>query len=60
MDQIGRYRTERVLGTGAFGTVWLAHDETLEAQVAIKVVLRFTGHESSDCGGFAELRVFAS
>ncbi len=38
MDRIGRYQTERVLGTGAFGTVWLAHDETLDARVAIKVL----------------------
>ncbi len=38
MDHIGRYRTEHVLGTGAFATVWLAHDESLDAQVAIKVL----------------------
>src|SRR5947209_772599 len=38
VDRIGRYRTERVLGSGAFGTVWLAHDETLDARVAIKVL----------------------
>ncbi|MGQ0824236.1 MAG: DUF6777 domain-containing protein [Actinomycetota bacterium] len=38
MERIGRYRTDRVLGSGAFGTVWLAHDETLDAPVAIKVL----------------------
>ncbi len=38
MEQIGRYRTERVLGSGAFATVWLAHDDDLEAAVAIKVL----------------------
>ncbi len=38
MEHIGRYRTERVLGSGAFGTVWLGYDETLDARVAIKVL----------------------
>ena len=36
--QIGRYRTSRVLGTGAFATVWLAFDPELETPVAIKVL----------------------
>ncbi|MET9479543.1 serine/threonine-protein kinase [Streptomyces sp. NPDC006638] len=35
---IGRYRVERRLGTGAFGVVWLAHDDRLQAPVAIKVM----------------------
>lgn len=38
VERIGRYRIERPLGTGAFGTVWLAHDDTLEAPVAVKVL----------------------
>lgn len=38
VEQIGRYRLERRLGTGAFGTVWLAHDDVLEAPVAVKVL----------------------
>src|SRR5690242_15980230 len=37
-DRIGRYRVERRLGAGAFATVWLAEDETLESWVAIKVL----------------------
>lgn len=36
--RIGRYRLEGQLGTGAFGTVWLAHDDDLEAPVAVKVL----------------------
>jgi eukaryotic-like serine/threonine-protein kinase len=38
VERIGRYRLERRLGTGAFGTVWLAHDDELEAPVAVKVL----------------------
>ncbi|MEU3517673.1 serine/threonine-protein kinase [Streptomyces sp. NPDC006654] len=38
LERIGRYRLERRLGTGAFGTVWLAHDDQLDAPVAVKVL----------------------
>ncbi|MET8811400.1 serine/threonine-protein kinase [Streptomyces sp. NPDC004549] len=37
-ERIGRHRMERVLGTGAFATVWLAHDDELDAPVAVKVL----------------------
>ncbi|WP_433242304.1 serine/threonine-protein kinase [Streptosporangium sp. CA-135522] len=36
--KIGRYRVERLLGQGAFATVWLAHDDDLNAPVAVKVL----------------------
>src|SRR4051794_23500061 len=35
---VGRYRIDRVLGAGAFASVWLAQDELLDAQVAVKVL----------------------
>ena len=34
---IGRYRVERLLGQGGFGLVFLAHDEQLDRQIAVKV-----------------------
>ncbi|MFF3874622.1 serine/threonine-protein kinase [Streptomyces sp. NPDC001978] len=44
LERIGRYRLERRLGTGAFGTVWLAHDDQLEAPVAVKVLAENWSH----------------
>ena len=35
--RIGRYRIEREIGAGAFGTVYLAHDDERDRPVALKV-----------------------
>src|SRR5688572_30291204 len=40
---LDRYRMEGRLGAGAFGVVWLAWDEKLEREVAVKVIPREGG-----------------
>ncbi|MFJ3639810.1 serine/threonine-protein kinase [Streptomyces sp. NPDC090108] len=44
LERIGRYRPRRRLGAGAFATVWLAHDDELQAPVAVKVLAENWSH----------------
>ena len=53
-ETIGHYETERVLGSGAFATVWLARDPRLDAQVAIKILAENWAHDDNVRQRFAE------
>ena len=36
--QVGRYRIDRVLGRGAMGVIYQAHDPAIDRRVAIKLI----------------------
>jgi serine/threonine protein kinase/formylglycine-generating enzyme required for sulfatase activity len=59
--QFGRYRLLRVLGQGAFGRVYLAFDEELQRQVAIKVPTPDRFQKPGDAERYlAEARIVAT
>ena len=45
VERIGRYKIDRVLGSGAFATVWLGHDDELDVDVAIKILAENWVHD---------------
>ena len=58
MDNVGRYRVQRRLGAGSFATVWLGHDDELDAPVAIKVLAEnWAGDDDVRARFLAEARI---
>ncbi|MGL4555621.1 MAG: serine/threonine-protein kinase, partial [Gemmataceae bacterium] len=57
---VGRYRVDRLLGTGGFGRVYLAHDDELTRRVAVKVPHRHRVARPEDIETYlAEARTLA-
>jgi class 3 adenylate cyclase/predicted ATPase len=50
----GRYVVQRVLGTGGFATVYLAHDKELDRAVAVKVLYGGSNLPAAEVDGFLE------
>lgn len=61
VERIGRYQVQRILGSGGFGTVYLAHDGDLSRAVAIKVPRLSRVIQLGDAEAYlAEARILAS
>lgn len=45
LNQIGRYKIEKVLGSGGMATVYLGFDPFIERQVAIKLMAHQLAHD---------------
>jgi serine/threonine protein kinase len=57
----GRYRVRSLLGTGSWGTVYLAEDPDLKREVAVKVMHAFLSRDEMHCKRFQnEVRTASS
>ena len=60
-ERIGRYQVRELLGAGGFGSVYLAYDDQLQREVAIKVPRRDRIAQPEDVEAYlAEARILAS
>jgi len=59
-SRIGRFRLQRVLGEGSFAKVWLAQDEELRRQVAIKLPTKALPNISDTDAYLAEAQTIAA
>jgi serine/threonine protein kinase len=55
--QIGRYRIEKLLGSGSFGRVLLGYDGSLDRQVAIREVIRANARYTWAVIGWVSVKV---
>ncbi len=58
-SEVEEYRLVKILGRGAMGTVWLAHDRNLDRAVAIKVISEASPDETARDRFFVEARAVA-
>src|SRR5262249_29622374 len=58
--RIGRFRIEELLGTGTFGSVYRAHDPTLDGRVSLKATRREFQQDPKAVGRFLDMAKIAA